>query len=81
MTKGERHGNNGPHQVVDLWGALRSICRRKEKDMNKRGDLAGILSIAGVALSLLAGFVETQQRKQDNHEIALEVARLLKEGM
>lgn len=49
--------------------------------MNKRVDLAGILSIAGVALSLLAGFIETQQRKQDNHEIALEVARLLKEGM
>ena len=47
--------------------------------MNKKFDMAGVLTIASLVLMALGSIVEMQQRKQDNHEIAAEVAALLKE--
>ena len=47
--------------------------------MNKL-DLARLLPIAGALITALGYVLESQQRRQDNHEIALEVAKLLKEG-
>lgn len=46
----------------------------------KTSDLAGLLPIAGALLTALGYILESQQRKQDNHEIAIEVARILKES-
>ncbi len=48
--------------------------------MNKRIDLASLLPMAGMLLTALGYLLEAQQRRQDNHEIALEVARILKDG-
>ncbi len=46
--------------------------------MRKDIDLAGLLPIVGMALTALGYLLEAQQRKQDNMEIAAEVARILK---
>lgn len=46
--------------------------------MSKKIDLATLLPVAGMVLTALGYLLESQQRKQDNHEIALEVARILK---
>lgn len=48
--------------------------------MRKKIDLASLLPMAGMLLTALGYLLETQQRQQDNHEIAREVARILKEG-
>lgn len=48
--------------------------------MNKKYDMAGILTLASLVLMAFSSIVEMQQRKQDNHDIAVEVAKLLKEG-
>ena len=45
----------------------------------KKIDVAGLLTVAGLALTVLAGIVEIKQREQDNHEIAAEVVAMLKE--
>lgn len=52
----------------------------ERRNMNKRIDLASLLPMAGMLLTALGYLLEAQQRRQDNHEIALEVARILKDG-
>lgn len=45
----------------------------------KKADLAGLLPIVGAVVTVFGYVLESQQRKQDNHEIAVEVAKILKE--
>ena len=47
----------------------------------KKIDAGRLLAIAGLAVSVAASFVASEQQKQTNHEIAQEVANILRAEM
>ena len=50
-------------------------------DVLKKVDLGRALTIAGLLITVAASLVEGEQQKQANHEIALEVAAMLRKEM
>jgi len=47
----------------------------------KNVDIGRLLTIAGCIVTAVASFVTSEQQKQANHEIAKEVAEILREEM
>lgn len=49
--------------------------------MDIKNNISQLLSIAGLVISVAASFIAEQQQKQTNHEIAQEVADILRSEM
>lgn len=53
----------------------------KHDKFTKKIDIGQLLTIAGLIISAAASFIASEQQKQTNHEIAQEVADILRAEM
>lgn len=66
-----------PHIGEDMFGRPFIMDGSKPKHV----DVGHILTIAGVIITAAASFITSEQQKQSNHEIAKEVADILRAEM
>lgn len=50
-------------------------------DNFKNIDMGKVLTIAGAVVTLAASLITSEQQKRSNHEIAMEVAQILRDEM
>lgn len=53
----------------------------KRDSLFEHVDMGHILTLAGCVVTMVASFITSEQQKQTNHEIAKEVAEILREEM
>ena len=53
----------------------------KHDKFTKKIDIGQLLTVAGLIISAAASFIASEQQKQTNHEIAQEVADILRAEM